>query len=126
MNEKFTFNGKIYKAVPVKDGDSLCEKCAFNHFGECEYVAEIPECDSKMRDDGKDVYFVESKTNFDRITESPEALAKKVLYLVTDKYDDGTEWHSVLVNGGWRTREEAVTATLKWLNMEAENEKTNP
>lgn len=59
-------------------------------------------------------------TNFDRITESPEALAEKVLYLVTDKYDDGTEWHSVLVNGGWRTREEAVAATLEWLNEEVE------
>ena len=120
MNEKFTFNGKIYKAVPVKDGDSHCEKCAFNHCGECEYVAEIPQCDRIARTDGKDVYFIETKTNFDRITESPEALAEKVVYLVTDKYDDGTEWHSVLVNGGWRTREEAVAETLKWLNKEAE------
>ena len=127
MSEKFVFDGKIYKAVPVKDGDSHCEKCAFDYCRECEYVPEIPECDSKMRDDGKDVYFVEARTNFDRITESPEAMAEKLVYSAWDGFH-GYRW-SGIVNGirfAFNTKEEAITATLKWLNKEDGNEKTNP
>lgn len=120
MKEVFTFDGKLYKTVALKNGEEHCEKCAFNECRECEYSPSIPDCDGDKREDGLNVYFVQLKTNFDRITESPEAMSGKVVYLVTDKYDDGTEWHSVLVNGGWRTREEAVAETLKWLNKEAE------
>ena len=116
----FTFDGKHYKTVALKNGEEHCEKCAFDECRQCEYSPAIPDCDGDKREDGLNVYFVQLKTNFDRITESPEELAEKVVYLVTDKYDDGTEWHSVLVNGGWRTREEAVAETIKWLNKEEE------
>lgn len=116
------FDGKIYKAVPVKDGDSHCEKCAFNHCGECEYVAEIPQCDRIARTDGKDVYFIETKTNFDRITESQEALAEQMVYSAFDEFD-GNEWFGITGNKireSFKNKEEAVAATLKWLNEEVE------
>ena len=95
-----------------------CEKRPLCRLGEHKYYQVACEhgCPSFKQKQKKTV----TLTNFDRIKESPEALAEKVVYLVTDKYDDGTEWHSVLVNGGWRTREEAVAATIKWLNKEAE------
>ena len=59
-------------------------------------------------------------TNFEKITESPKDLAEESVYVVYDKYSDGTEWMSVFVNGTWRTWEEAVAATLEWLKKEKE------
>lgn len=67
-------------------------------------------------------------TNFDRITESPEAMAEQLVYSYYDEFD-GDKWFGVTGKGireSFNTKEEAITATLKWLNMEAENEKTNP
>ena len=57
-------------------------------------------------------------TNFENVTKTPEALAEESVYVVYDKYSDGTEWMSVFVNGTWRTWEEAVAATLEWLGKE--------
>lgn len=122
MNEKFVFDGKIYKVIPVKDGEKHCDKCAFDYCRECEYVPEIPECDSKMRDDGEDVYFVEARTNFDRITESPEALAKQMVYPSLDEFY-GEVWFGITGNKireSFKNKEEAVAATLKWLKEEVE------
>ena len=59
-------------------------------------------------------------TNFENVTKTPEALAEESVYVVYDKYSDGTEWMSVFVNGTWRTWEGAVDATLEWLNKEVE------
>lgn len=59
-------------------------------------------------------------TNFENVTKTPEALAEESVYIVYDKYSDGTEWMSVFVNGTWRTWEGAVAATLEWLNKEVE------
>lgn len=59
-------------------------------------------------------------TNFDQLTKSPEVLAEESVYVVYDKYSDGTEWMSVFIEGTWRSREEAVDATLEWLNKEVE------
>lgn len=122
MNEKFVFDGKIYKVIPVKDGEKHCEKCAFDKYRECEYVAVIPECDSHMRDDGKDVYFIEARSNFDRITVSPEALAEQLVYHHYDEFN-GNEWFGVTGDGireSFKTRDEAVIATLEWLGKEVE------
>lgn len=116
MNEKFLFEGKLYKSVPVKDGEKHCEKCAFDYCRECEYVPEIPECDRTARTDGKDVYFIEAKTNFDRITKSPKTLAEFIMYALRlnnecDKcflYDD-------------RCTEKSFSERLEeWLNEETE------
>ena len=60
-------------------------------------------------------------TNFEKITESPEALAEQLVYSSWDGFN-GNRW-SGIVNGiryAFNTKEEAVTATLEWLNKEAE------
>lgn len=59
-------------------------------------------------------------TNFEKITKTQKALAEESVYVVYDKYSDGTEWMSVFIEGTWRMREEAVVATLQWLNKEVE------
>lgn len=59
-------------------------------------------------------------TNFENVTKTPKALAEESVYVVYDKYSDGTEWMSVFINGTWRSREEAVAATVQWLNKEVE------
>ena len=103
-------------------GEKHCAKCAFNHCRECEYVLEIPECDRTARTDGKDVYFIEAKTNFDYITESPEALAEKMIHLwVNDCHR--FVWLGIDDNGGYkafRKKAEAFESTLKYLNKEVE------
>lgn len=122
MKIVFTFDGKYYKTVALKNGEEHCEKCAFNECSECEYSPSIPACDADKREDGLNVYFVQLKTNFDRITESQEALAKQLVYSYYDEFD-GDKWFGVTGKGireSFNTKEEAITATLKWLNMEAE------
>lgn len=59
-------------------------------------------------------------TNFENVTKTPKALAEESVYVVYDKYSDGTEWMSVFIEGTWRTWEEAVAATVQWLNKEVE------
>lgn len=59
-------------------------------------------------------------TNFENVTKTSEALAEESVYVVYDKYSDGTEWMSVFIEGTWRAREEAVVATLDWLNKEVD------
>lgn len=61
-------------------------------------------------------------TNFEKITESPEDLAEKLVYSSEDEWygkqyraivgDDICEW--------FRTRDQAVAATLEWLKKEVE------
>lgn len=122
MKERFTLNGKLYKTVECKSSEEHCEKCAFGKYRECEYVAVIPECDSYMRDDGKDVYFIEARSSFDRITVSPEALAEQLVYHHYDEFN-GDEWFGVTGDGireSFKTRKESVTVTLEWLKKEKE------
>ena len=60
-------------------------------------------------------------TNFDRITESPEALAEN---RVAASFDENGCFVWVGIVGGkhkyFKNREEAVESTLKWLNEEVE------
>ena len=61
-------------------------------------------------------------TNFEKITESPEALAEKVVYSAFDEFD-GNEWFGITGNKireSFKNKEEAVAATLEWLNEEVE------
>ena len=61
-------------------------------------------------------------TNFEKITESPEDLAEKLVHSSEDEWygkqymaivgDDIREW--------FRTRDQAVAATLEWLKKEVE------
>lgn len=78
VNENyFTFNHIRYRVEEVKENDrSKCSKCAFREHRECDYWSDIPECSKACRKDGRSVVFVEAKRNFEKITASPEALAK--------------------------------------------------
>ena len=61
-------------------------------------------------------------TNFDRITESPEALAERLVYSTLDGFNE-TVFSGIVsdrVRYEYRKRKEAVAATLEWLRREAE------
>lgn len=61
-------------------------------------------------------------TNFEQITESPEALAEQMVYSAWDGFN-GYLWSGVKSTGirhAFKTKEDAVAATLKWLNEEVE------
>ena len=124
MKEVFTFDGKLYKTVALKNGEEHCEKCAFNECRECEYSPSIPACDADKREDGLNIYFVPLKTNFDRITESPEALAEQLVYSAWDGFNE-TVFSGIVSDGiryEYKKRKEAVAATLEWLRREVKNE----
>lgn len=56
-----------------------------------------------------------SKTVFARITVSPEVLAEKLVYLVRDSYNGAANYYwcsTVADDGMWRTKQEAITATV--------------
>lgn len=123
MQERFTLNGKLYKTVECKNSEEHCEKCAFLLNNECEsFNDDIPRCEATERADGKNVYFLEVKTNFDHITESQEALAERLVYSAWDGLN-GTMFSGIVSDGiryAYKTREEAVAATLEWLKKEVE------
>lgn len=119
MNERFVFDGRCYKTVALKSGENHCEKCAFNECRECEYSPVIPYCDADKRNDGKNVYFVEAKTNFDRITSGQKILAEKLVYSVWDEFN-GYRWTSTVIQCAYKRRGDAVSATLEWLGKEVE------
>ena len=61
-------------------------------------------------------------TNFEQITESPEALAERLVYHRYDEFGSD-EWFGVTGDGireSFKTRKDAVIATLGWLNKEVE------
>ena len=118
----FTFDGKHYKTVALKNGEEHCEKCAFNECRECEYSPSIPACDADKREDGLNVYFVQLKTNFDRITESPEALAEQLVYSGWEEHI-GIFFSGIARKGirhAYKTRKKAVAVTLEWLKKKVE------
>lgn len=60
--------------------------------------------------------------NFDRITSGQKILAEKLVYSVWDEFN-GDEWFGVTGDGireSFKTRDEAVIATLEWLGKEVE------
>lgn len=123
MKDRFTLNGKLYKTVECKSSEEHCEKCAFLLNNECEnFNDDIPRCEAIDRKDGKNVYFLEVKTNFDKITVSPEALAEQLVYSAWDGFN-GTLFSGIASDGirySYKTREEAVAVTLEWLKKEVE------
>lgn len=122
MNE-FLFEGKKYRAVPEQQGKKLkCDLCAFGKTHECIRFDSFPSCSERFRKDKRSVYFEEVTINFDRIAESPEALAEQMVYSAFDEFD-GEEWFGITGNKireSFKNKEEAVAATLKWLNDEVE------
>lgn len=119
MNELFEFEGRMYKAVPLKAGEFHCDNCSFHEYRECEYEPDIPDCNADKRDDRNDVYFVEVKTNFDRITVDQRTLAEQLVYSVWDEFN-GYRWTSTVIQCAYKRRGDAVSATLEWLGKEVE------
>lgn len=61
---------------------------------------------------------VDDRPLFDRITESPETLADKLVFWMSLHKADGTvEWYAVstVAKGKWNTRAEALAATIEKL-----------
>ena len=122
MSERFTSNGKLYKTIEAKNWGEHCVKCAFLN-NECEkFNDDIPRCEAVDREDRKNVYFLEVKTNFDLVAESPKDLAENLVYSHHDEFGSD-EWFGVTgdgIRGSFKTRDEAVIATLEWLDKEVE------
>ena len=96
-----------------------CKKRAFCHWGEYEFW--------QIMHDNKCPHFEQKQvlvplTNFDRITESPEALAEQLVYSAWDGVN-GRLFSGIVSDGiryAYKTTEEAVAVTLEWLNKEVE------
>ena len=120
MNEMFSFCGKIYKTVTFNGTEKHCENCVFRKNMECEMSSDIPYCDKAYREDGKDVYFVEAKTNFDKLTENSEILANNIVYFKNDENYKG-HWYGLTgygVHESFDSKNDALKATIDFLNSE--------
>lgn len=115
MKERFTLNGKLYKTVEAKNWEEHCEKCAFLLNNECEIFDDIPRCEATERADGKNVYFLEVKTNFDQITENPRALAEFLADIAFGKGCDDCP-----ADNGKCDVKSCHDTWLEWLNKEVE------
>ena len=56
-------------------------------------------------------------TVFDQITASPDVLAERLVYLVRSSYNGATNyyWRSTVVDAAWKTKTEAIAATVERL-----------
>lgn len=119
VNENdFFLDGTHYRAEPAEASDRhQCDKCDFRDLRECDYREEIPDCDADYRKDGRAVIFKKVKKNFEKITASPEALARFLVYRVGDLWFGCTNMKE---NRSFDSRGEAITATWIWLEREVE------
>lgn len=96
-----------------------CRKRLFCHWGEYEFwqIAHDNECPHFEQKQG-----LVPLMNFDRITGDPKILAEQLVYHHYDEFN-GDEWFGVTGDGireSFKTRDEAVIATLEWLGKEVE------
>lgn len=76
-----------------------------------------PRCD-----DDKTERDVLPLTVFDKITESVETLAEKLVYMRVVSWDDEINWYSLALRSHcFRTKEEAIAATIEELKKEVED-----
>ena len=120
MNEnKFIFEGKLYKAVP-----SVLRNCDECDLRECCEYPDVPNCASDYREDHRDVYFKQIKTNFESITNDPQTLAESIVY--SDYSDSGKLlWCGLVGKNSWKgfsSKEAAMEATINYFNDEAKSE----
>ena len=61
IGEVFTCCGKKVRVKQLRGGTCSCDKCAFkpNECPSLQYDDKLDHCISELRDDGKDVNFVE-------------------------------------------------------------------
>lgn len=98
----------------------ICEKRPMCRLGEHEYYQVACEhgCPSFKQKQKNTV----TLTNFDRITESPEALAEQLVYSAWDGFNE-TVFSGIVSDGiryEYKKRKEAVAATLEWLRRKVE------
>jgi hypothetical protein len=89
------------------------------------YLTEIkhwwrcPECQTEFPERA----FPKESTLFDHVTESPEVLAPNFVYLAMSDEYGRDYWGSSLIDGKfWRTKKEAIAATLVELERVTERE----
>ena len=90
-------------------------KCgACRHYFKCDSACEHDYACADFKPQGKTV--------FDRITASPEVLAEKLVYFVTEKAESGVynHWRSTISCDVWLTKPEAIDATVAKLKEVAE------
>lgn len=118
---KFIFEGKLYKVVPSVPGKTNCDECDLR--GVC-YDPDMPYCTSDHREDHRDVYFKEIKTNFESVTIDPQTLAESIVY--SDYSDSGKLlWCGLVGKNSWKgfsSKEAAMEATISYFNKELEKE----
>lgn len=92
---------------------TICSKCRYA----IQDVLEMFCMRRKLHT--KDGLFVDCccfspKSVFHRITQSTEMLAEKLVYLVRDGYNGAANyyWCSTVTDGMWKTKQEAVAATV--------------
>lgn len=78
----------------------------------------------EIETDGCEYYEEHAPTNFDRLTESPETLAKTLVHFDDDEWY-GRQWFGLVGNITWKsfsTKQAAVAATVEYLNQEVSYE----
>lgn len=118
---KFIFEGKLYKAVSSVPGKTNCDECDLKE--DCQSL-DVPDCTSSYREDHRDVYFKEIKTNFESVTIDPQTLAESIVY--SDYSDSGKLlWCGLVGKNSWKgfpTKEAAIEVTISYFNKEFEKE----
>lgn len=118
---KFIFEGKLYKAVSSVPGKTNCDECDLKE--DCQSL-DVPDCTSSYREDHRDVYFKEIKNNFESITIDPQTLAESIVY--SDYSDSGKLlWCGLVGKNSWKgfpTKEAAIEVTISYFNDEAKSE----
>lgn len=73
-----------------------------------------------LTDSGLKILDERKPTVFDCITQSEEKLAETLVYMRVVSWDDEVNWYSVVLRSYcFRTKEEALAATIKELKKEA-------
>ena len=120
---KFIFEGKLYKAVSSVPGKTNCDECDLD-LRKCVESPDVPNCLSEYREDHRDVYFKKIKTNFESITIDPQTLAESIVY--SDYSDSGKLlWCGLVGKNNWKgfsSKEAAMEATISYFNKELEKE----
>lgn len=99
----------------------MCNECKRCDGDLCTYFDNYSDRESTLAC----ILFEPKKpTVFDHITESVETLAEKLVYRRVVSWDDEINWYSVGLRGYcFRTKEEAIAATIEELKKEAKDER---
>lgn len=99
-----------------------CPECGSNNVHLATTVPHALCVCFDCRHQWKNKYKPRKKTVFQKITSSPEVLAEKLVYLVIDSYNGAANyhWRSTIIDKAWKTKQEAIAATVARLREVAE------